>query len=257
MAFAILPRRISTTTMVLFVVVVSNIFICFVLLDEAPSVPLLSRAGKGGGGGLGSGGRGRERGGSGGEGRRHPRVAAHKLTPAEIEMLEMRKQNFDGSSSKEGFIQFSAYRITPLRVVAMGLMPLTHHDVITAQHCWWESANGQWTDGAISVKFPGEHHARAYECVLLYCDLQRPVSSMVGGTLKMAVDQQDLVVYKESPGTPEPPPEVREDVRVFERNLTYCSAPMFGVIDTQRLLEWIEFHRTVHGVDVSKHKRTW
>ncbi|CAI5511018.1 unnamed protein product, partial [Closterium sp. Naga37s-1] len=156
---------------------------------------------------------------------------------------------FDGSSSKEGFIQFSAYRITPHRVVAMGLMPLTHHDVITAQHCWWESANGQWTDGAISVKFPGEHHARAYECVLLYCDLQRPVSSMVGGTLKMAVDQQDVVVYKESPGTPEPPPEVREDVRVFERNLTYCSAPMFGAIDTQRLLEWIEFHRSVHGVD--------
>ncbi|CAI5498928.1 unnamed protein product, partial [Closterium sp. Naga37s-1] len=156
---------------------------------------------------------------------------------------------FDGSSSKEGFIQFSAYRITPLRVVAMGLMPLTHHDVITAQHCWWESANGQWTDGAISVKFPGEHHARAYECVLLYCDLQRPVSSMVGGTLKMAVDQQDVVVYEESPGTPEPPPEVREDVRVFERNLTYCSAPMFGAIDTQRLLEWIEFHRSVHGVD--------
>ncbi|CAI5477584.1 unnamed protein product, partial [Closterium sp. Yama58-4] len=164
-------------------------------------------------------------------------------------MLEMRKQNFDGSSSKEGFIQFSAYRITPSRMVAMGLMPLTHHDVITAQHCWWEAANGQWTDGAISVKFPGEHHARAYECVLLYCDLQRPVSSMVGGTLKMAVDQQDLVVFKESPGTPEPPPEVREDVRVFERNLTYCSAPMFGAIDTQRLLEWIEFHRSVHGVD--------
>ncbi|CAI7908243.1 unnamed protein product [Closterium sp. NIES-54] len=65
-----------------------------------------------------------------------------------------------------------------------------------------------------------------------------------GRIVRCTVVHADVVVYKESPGTPEPPPEVREDVRVFERNLTYCSAPMFGAIDTQRLLEWIEFHRS-------------
>ncbi|CAI5463997.1 unnamed protein product, partial [Closterium sp. Yama58-4] len=154
---------------------------------------------------------------------------------------------------------------------------------------------------AVTFESTQKHHARAYACVLLYCDQvggtlkmavdqqdlvvykESPLPDLqhggcmhdtrsisvfclnpcvcvyprlfpsprprVGGTLKMAVDQQDLVVYKESPGTPEPPPEVREDVRVFERNLTYCSAPMFGAIDTQRLLEWIEFHRSIHGVD--------
>jgi hypothetical protein len=41
----------------------------------------------------------------------------------------------------------------------------------------WEPTSGAPIPGAIQAKYPGEHHARQYEVLLLFCDLQAPASA--------------------------------------------------------------------------------
>lgn len=35
----------------------------------------------------------------------------------------------------------------------------------------------------------------------------------------------------------------------FAHRLAYCGSPIYGHIQNERLLEWIEYHRVTHGVD--------
>lgn len=176
------------------------------------------------------------------------------MTKAESQMLLLRQQRFEAEEGHGGlkkFVPFSAYRFSSTRFVALGLSLLSLHSSLHANACSWRSAKGEEVvEGKVVIKFPGEHHAKQYETILLFCDLAKPTSARVGGTLSMTIDGEQMVVYIESKGSKEPPDEnIPEDEQWFQHNITYCSAPMYGAIDPKRMIEWMNFHITVHGID--------
>jgi hypothetical protein len=49
--------------------------------------------------------------------------------------LHLLSGSFEGHMGLSGFVQFSAYRLSPTRFVALGLSALALHDLKEAQHC--------------------------------------------------------------------------------------------------------------------------
>ncbi|CAI5504016.1 unnamed protein product [Closterium sp. Naga37s-1] len=86
-----------------------------------------------------------------------------------------------------------------------------------------------------------------YEAVILQCTLQAPTGPISGGRLVMAVDGREAVVVQEEPGHDLPHAMRTHD---FPHALTHCSSPLYKPTHAGRLREWMDFHRTVHRVDL-------
>eukprot|EP00897_Mesotaenium_endlicherianum_P011073 jgi/Mesen1/9995/ME000072S09405 len=180
----------------------------------------------------------------------NPKVAApvEKETPkgALSQLPSAHQREFNGGHGLQGFVYFSGYRIQMNEFAALGLAALVLHDLKQADACRWVMPNGTSIQGSIQMHYPGEHHARMYETIILKCLLARPALGLMGGSLMMTIDGEEVPVYSEEPGTD--PHEVLAGAP-YKRFLTYCSPPMYGSIDPQRVKEWLEYHRSTHGVD--------
>lgn len=145
----------------------------------------------------------------------------------------------------QGFVFCSAYRISTNEFVALGLSALALHSHMEVDSCRWTRPDHSVVTGKLVASYPGDAHQKRYEIALLTCTLEEAVSSYRGGQLTMTIEQEDLPVYGEKPGsknptTPEPP---------YKSKLTFCSSPIYGDISEAHFVEWLEFHRVTHGVD--------
>lgn len=156
-------------------------------------------------------------------------------------------RKFERGHGLQGFVFFSAYRLLPNKFVAIGLAPLATHDLKKADVCRWRRPGGSvLANGTVEALYPAEAHQRAYEVALLVCRLRSGVRGRVGGRLEMRIGGEWAAVYEEAPGRAVP----TEPGPPFRSNLTYCSSPIHGGIRAERFLEWVEYHRAAHGVDL-------
>lgn len=68
----------------------------------------------------------------------------------------------------------------------------------------WLAPKGTVVPGTVTKHYPGDTHKKAYEVVLLKCQLQSRVFSKEGGELYVTIDKEEISVYSEKIGSKVP-----------------------------------------------------
>ncbi|CAI7834719.1 unnamed protein product, partial [Closterium sp. NIES-54] len=112
----------------------------------------------------------------------------------------------------QGFVYFSAYRLSASLFVVIGLSPLPLHRNLDARVCRWYPATSSSSSpilGEISIEYPGESHSKPYEVAMLFCQLSSPTPSMrergrrgegrrsAGGHLTVVIEREEILVLGE------------------------------------------------------------
>eukprot|EP00271_Cylindrocystis_brebissonii_P002894 TRINITY_DN13651_c0_g1_i2.p1 TRINITY_DN13651_c0_g1~~TRINITY_DN13651_c0_g1_i2.p1 ORF type:complete len:497 (-),score=54.21 TRINITY_DN13651_c0_g1_i2:717-2207(-) len=161
------------------------------------------------------------------------------------------ERKFERGHGLQGFVFYSAYRISKTEFVAIGLSALVLHSLMKADVCRWRSSDGSDVMGKLSVLYPGDAHKKTYEAVIIVCTLEQESSAGGasgggsgggGGQLFMTIDREEVRVYQEKTSKSLP-------MSPYKSKLTYCSSPIYGEINEERFMEWIEYHQITHGID--------
>eukprot|EP00850_Spirogloea_muscicola_P018527 SM000171S03216 [mRNA] locus=s171:63663:68907:+ [translate_table: standard] len=144
-----------------------------------------------------------------------------------------------------GYVRYAAYRAGPKKLVALGLGDLQHHKNRRVGDCVWKAGDGSALKGHSNLYFPEEHHNSQYEVIIIHCDFMEDLKPKIGGNLVVNIDKEDILLYREDPDEVH---KIEVPRGPFKHNITYCSAPAFGLLNEQRILEWVEYHRHL-GVD--------
>ncbi|CAI5473323.1 unnamed protein product [Closterium sp. Yama58-4] len=217
-------------------------------IDDAADVDLRSSRGSGGGSAWG------EEGESALEGKQGK-------TPA-LRLSNATDRTFKRGFGMQGFVYFSAYRISASLFVVIGLSPLPLHRNLDARVCRWYPATSSSSSpilGEISIEYPGESHGKPYEVAMLFCQLSSPTPSMrgrggrkgegqqsAGGHLTVVIEREEILVLGEPANEKLP----LEPSAPYTSNITYCSSPIYGQFNSLRVLEWVVYHQQGHGVDL-------
>ncbi|CAI5957108.1 unnamed protein product [Closterium sp. NIES-64] len=134
----------------------------------------------------------------------------------------------------QGFVYFSAYRLSASLFVVIGLSPLPLHRNLDARVCRWYPATSSSSPilGEVSIEYPGESHSKPYEVAMLFCQLSSPTPSTrergrkgdgrrsAGGHLTVVIEREEILVLGE-PANEKLPLEV---CRVAVQVLLLCSS---------------------------------
>ncbi|CAI5993643.1 unnamed protein product [Closterium sp. NIES-64] len=160
----------------------------------------------------------------------------------------------------QGFVYFSAYRLSASLFVVIGLSPLPLHRNLDARVCRWYPATSSSSPilGEVSIEYPGESHSKPYEVAMLFCQLSSPTPSTrergrkgdgrrsEGGHLTVVIEREEILVLGEPANEKLP----LEPSAPYASNITYCSSPIYGQFNSLRVLEWVVYHQRGHGVDL-------
>ncbi|CAI5459863.1 unnamed protein product [Closterium sp. Yama58-4] len=206
-------------------------------IDDAADVDLRSSRGSGGGsawGEEGGGVLGKEHGG----------------TPA-LRLSNATDRTFKRGFGMQGFVYFSAYRISASLFVVIGLSPLPLHRNLDARVCRWYPASSSSSFpilGEISIEYPGESHGKPYEVAMLFCQLSSPAPGTrerggwkgegrrsAGGHLTVVIEREEILMLGEPANEKLP----LEPSAPYASNITYCSSTIYSQFNSLRVLEWV------------------
>eukprot|EP00271_Cylindrocystis_brebissonii_P003634 TRINITY_DN1480_c0_g2_i1.p1 TRINITY_DN1480_c0_g2~~TRINITY_DN1480_c0_g2_i1.p1 ORF type:complete len:575 (-),score=74.04 TRINITY_DN1480_c0_g2_i1:398-2122(-) len=162
------------------------------------------------------------------------------------------------------FLLKSSYRLNNVQFAIIGLSAVAMHehkeDTREQQSCVWHWADQQRGDisGQVSYFWPGEHHDLMYETQIILCVLERPAEKEEGpsrgGSLYMTIDggfhqvhREELEDNKREAPIQKAKADHLEDA--FKYNLAYCSLPLYGELQGQRLGEWVLYNFHTIGVE--------
>ncbi|CAI7756192.1 unnamed protein product, partial [Closterium sp. NIES-54] len=162
----------------------------------------------------------------------------------------------------QGFVYFSAYRLSASLFVVIGLSPLPLHRNLDARVCRWYHATPSSSSpilGEISIEYPGESHSKPYEVAMLFCQLSSPTPRMrergrrgegrrsAGGHLTVVIEREEILVLGEPTNEklpleghrialcsifslpfPHALPTVPQPSAPYASNITYFSSPIYG-----------------------------
>eukprot|EP00271_Cylindrocystis_brebissonii_P006620 TRINITY_DN19387_c0_g1_i1.p2 TRINITY_DN19387_c0_g1~~TRINITY_DN19387_c0_g1_i1.p2 ORF type:complete len:269 (-),score=36.99 TRINITY_DN19387_c0_g1_i1:1284-2090(-) len=158
----------------------------------------------------------------------------------------VKPRSFKESSSN--IVHFSAYQVAPNEFRAVGLSQEAGRTARQPGSCRWALPDTSGFDGTLSVAYPGEHHAKEYETFVAHCVLKQPVRLSLGGSLTVTLEDVEAAVYAAEPGAEA---DWVEPHAPFPTTLTYCGSPMYGLLDPQRVREWLSFHTHTHGIQAA------